>query len=175
MRSIAVCTLAWATMMIAGCPRAAAVPATPETADPSAADNADAPEGPAPAASDPDAPTSFGYRPGDVAVVSWTHPPGATEGPAALRLPNGEQLEGTWRVQDNAIADAEAGGRVESTDPRGDPGDPSTMPGGHPHSRQIVIELSGNRGTKVRCTIPTRGTGVGHCRDEHRRFDARLR
>jgi hypothetical protein len=97
------------------------------------------------------------------------------EGSARLRLPNGEELSGTWRAQDNAVATS--AGSVESTDPRGDPGDPTSMPAGHPHARQIIIDLTGDRGTELRCTVPdaTAKNRVGSCRDDSRRFSARMR
>jgi len=162
-------------VLVGGCPGRAPAPAEPKTPDGAEASEEPTAQGPAPKSDHSDAPASFGYAPGEVAVISWTGGKTANDGRASLTLPTGEHLDGTWHAQDNRAAEPEAGGRVQSTDPRGDPGDPTSMPAGHPHARQIVIDLSGDRGARLTCTIPTRKPAVGHCRDEARGFDARLR
>ena len=152
-------------------PEAAAPEAEPDPADatddPSTEETPEVSEGPPP----------LGLAPGEVAVVEWIGEAGAQEGHAELKLPTGELLQGHWREQDNATAGSD--GRVVATDPMGDPGEPTTMPTGPAPASQFVVEMTGDRGTRVTCTIPTgrrAKTKVGKCHtSDARSFAARLR
>jgi hypothetical protein len=171
--------IAASCLVALGCgPQAAAPPTPPEAAAPThdpvvATETGD----PATEPGISEGPRALGFAPGEVAVVEWVRESGQQGGHAELRLPTGELLQGHWTEQDNSTAGAE--GRVVATDPHGDPGDPTSMPTGPAPASQFVIEMEGDRGTRVDCTIPTgrrSKTKTGKCHTtDARSFAARLR
>jgi hypothetical protein len=165
-------------------------PARMDTAPPGGGDVARAPEPAAPSEATPpldpsheEEPAGLGFAPGEIAVLDWTRAADKRSGRANLRLPSGELLSGRWTELDSRRGGGGKNDRIVATDPLADTGDSTTMPVAGAPARELIIDLTGERGTKVQCTLPLKSglggrgpTGVGTCRAPNgERFRVRLR
>lgn len=173
---ICACTPPPARMDTAPPAEAAATPASEAEANPA---EAAPPEDP----SHEEQVSGLGFAPGQVAVLDWTRAGDKRSGRASMRLPSGEVLSGRWTEVGSRSPPPGSSGRVVATDPLADTGDPTTMPAAATPARELIIDLVGERGTKVQCTLPLKSglggrgpTGVGTCHAPRgERFRVRLR
>jgi len=121
----------------------------------------------------------FGLGPDAVVVVEWDGQYDEQRGEAYVVLPTGERLTGRWTTMDSNIRRETPSGSAAALHPSEDPGDPTSMPRGRAPATIVLIELRGDHGTRVSCTIPIgrrskSKTGKCHSADT-RYFSARMR
>ncbi|MBL4685760.1 MAG: hypothetical protein JKY37_14290 [Nannocystaceae bacterium] len=128
-------------------------------------------------------PQPFGLAADAVVVIQWeggrTKHTRQTSGEAYVLLPTGERLAGPWRTMDSNVRRESPTDSAVAQHANEDPGDPASMPGGRSPATIVLIELRGDLGTRVSCTIPIgrrSKSKIGKCHSpDARHFSARMR